>query len=379
MATTKTRIGNLFFNYQGEYSSTKTYYHDDVVQYNNTDWLCTKNSASTGETPVDNQRRYVRLTKAVSAGTGSNAYKWDGEATWPQAEVQYKIGDTLVLYQDGNDFDDNQVAFSNSSSNKASNLYHTDVTYFLNGKAVGAGTGSGEYFNSSTFNNATAREIRIEFTGETPKELYMFNFQNDSANWGPKIVVADHSIWKPIRQSFKWRGEHDNTNDSGSYLTYYTNDIVRIVVPLDNNFSETVMDQEHIQSARATYICIRQHTCDGTNKFLPWDQEKDTDYYKYWERISEEMQFDDEIVEDSGSVATITNISAASPSRQAGYYRYVNCNNVTAAAENSGAGRTGGYNTPMFDVEIEGYQSAKTTEITAPAHYKRKKGKWLLV
>ena len=372
MATTKTRIGNLFFNYQGEYSSTKTYFHDDVVQYNNTDWICTKNSASTGETPVDNQRRYARLTKAVSASTGANAYKWDGEATWPQAEVQYKIGDTLVLYQDGNDFDDNQVAFSNSSSNKASNLYHTDVTYFLNGKAVGAGTGSGEYFNSSTFNNATSRENRIEFTSET----YMFNYQNDSANWGPKIVVADHSIWKPIRQSFKWRGEHDNTNDSGSYQTYYTNDIVRIVVPLDNDFSETVMDQEHIQSARATYICIRQHTCDGTNKFLPWDQEKDTDDYKYWERISEEMQFDDEIVEDSGAVATITNISAASPSRQAGYYRYVNCTNVTADAENSGAGRTGGNNPPMFDVEIEGYQSAKTTEITAPAHYKRKKGKY---
>ena len=48
MATTKTRIGNLFFNYQGEYSSTKTYYKDDVVMYNNTDWICTKNSATTG-------------------------------------------------------------------------------------------------------------------------------------------------------------------------------------------------------------------------------------------------------------------------------------------------------------------------------------------
>ena len=31
MATTKTRIGNLFFNYQGEYSATKTYHKDDVV------------------------------------------------------------------------------------------------------------------------------------------------------------------------------------------------------------------------------------------------------------------------------------------------------------------------------------------------------------
>ena len=376
MATTKTRIGNLFFNYQGEYSSTKTYYKDDVVMYNNTDWICTKNSATTGTAPVDNQRRYVRITKAVSASTGSNAYKWDGEAAWPQSEVQYKIGDTLVLHQDGNDFDDNKIAFSDSSTNKNTNLYHKDVTYFLNGKAVGAGTATNEYFNSSAFNNATKREIRIDFTSETPKEIYMFNYDNPSANWGPKIVVADHSIWKPIRQSFKWRGEHDNTNDSGSYQTYYTNDIVRIVVPLDNDFSETVMDQEHIQSARATYICIRQHTCDGTSKFLPWDQEVDTDDNKYWERISEEMQFDDEIVEDSGAVATITNISAASPSRKQGFYWSVNSKNITAAAENSNAGRTGGYNPPMFDVEVEGYQSAKTWTIETSAHYKRKKGKY---
>ena len=376
MATTKTRIGNLFFNYQGEYSSTKTYYKDDVVMYNNTDWICTKNSATTGTAPEDNQRRYARLTKAVSATTGSNAYKWDGEAAWPQSEVQYKIGDTLVLYQDGNDFDDNKVAFSNSSTNKDTNLWHTDVTYFLNGKAVGAGTGSGEYFNSSTFNNATKREIRIEFTSETPREIYMFNFDNPSANWGPKIVVADHSIWKPIRQSFNWRGEHDNTNDTGSYLTYYTNDIVKVFVPVDNDFSETVMDQEHIQTVRATYICIRQHTTDGTHKFLPWDQEKDTDDNKFWERISEEMQFDDEIVEDSGAVGSVDNISAGSPSRQTGFYPSVNCNNVTAAAENSGAGRTGGYNTPMFDVEIEGYQSAKTWTVESQPHYKRKKGKY---
>jgi len=374
MATTKTRIGNLFFNYQGEYSSTKTYHKDDVVIYNNTDWICTKNSSTTGTAPVDNQRRYVRLTKAVSAGTGANAYKWDGEATWPQEEVQYKVGDTLVLYQDGADFDDNRVAFSNSSSNKATNLWHTDVTYLLDGKAVGAGTAVGDYFNDTTFNNAATREIRIDITKETPKEIYVFNFQNASAFWGPKIVVADHAIWKPIRQSFNWRGEHDNTNDTGSYLTYYTNDIVKVFVDVDNDYLHSTMNQEHIQRVRATYICIREHTCDGTNKFLPWDQEKDTDDWKYWERVSEEMQFDDEVITDSGAVATITNVSAGSPSRQPGYYESVNCINVTAAAENSGAGRTGGYNTPMFDVEIEGYQSAKTWTVESGAHYKRKKG-----
>ena len=66
---------------------------------------------------------------------------------------------------------------------------------------------------------------------------------------------------------------------------------------------------------------------------------------------------------------TITNISAASPARQQGFYPYVNCTNVTAAAENSNAGRTGGYNTPMFNVTVEGYQSVKTVGEFSNKHY----------
>ena len=375
MATTKTKIGNLFFNFRGEWDSTKTYIKDDVVLYNNSDYVCVKNTDSLNDTPKENKRRYVRVTKAVSASTGADAYKWDGQAAWPVDEEQFFVGDTLVLNQDGNDFDDNKIAFSNSSSNKASNLYHENVTYMLDGKAVGNGTATGNYFNASTFNNASKREIRIEITNDTPKTFYMFNYDNASANFGPKIVVADQPVWKLIRSSFKYRGEHDNTNASGSYLTYYPNDIVRINVPVDNDFStNNQYSGNQINQVRATYICILEHTTDGTDKYLPWDQESDTDGNKYWERVSEEMQFDDEIVVDSGSVGTITNISAASPARQQGYYPYVNCINVTADAENSGAGRTGGHNTPMFNVTVEGYQSVKSVGNFGTAHYKRKPG-----
>ena len=379
MATTKTRIGNLFFNYQGEYSATKTYHKDDVVLYNNSDFICVKNSSTTGQAPDTGteaqQKRYVRVTIATSASTGGNAFKWDGEAAWPATEVQYKIGDTLVLYQDGNDFDDNSIAFSTSSTSKENNLYHTDVTYMLDGKSVGGGTASGEYFNSGTFNNAAKREIRIEITAETPKELYIFNYQNPSATWGPKLVVAENQVWKEIRQSFKWRGDHDNTNASGSYLTYQPNDVVRINVPVDNDFStNNQYSGNQIQKIRATYICLKAHTCDGTDKYLPWDQDTDTDENKWWERISEEHQFDEETITDSGSVVSINNISAASPARQQGFYPFVNTKNITAAAENSNAGRTGGYNPPMVNVTVEGYQSVKSVGNFSTAHYKRKPG-----
>ena len=375
MATTKTKIGNLFFNFRGEWDSTKTYIKDDVVLYNNSDYVCVKNTDSLNDTPKENKRRYVRVTKAVSASTGADAYKWDGQAAWPVDEEQFFIGDTLVLNQDGNDFDDNKIAFSDSDTNKASNLYHENVTYYLDGKAVGNGTATGNYFNASTFNNAAKREIRIEITNDTPKTLYMFNYDNASANFGPKIVVADQPVWKLVRSSFRWRGDHDNTNASGSYLTYYPNDIVRVNVPVDNDFStNNQYSGNQINQVRATYICILEHTTNGTDKYLPWDQESDTDGNKYWERVSEEMQFDDEIVVDSGSVGSITNISAASPARQQGYYPYVNCINVTADAENSNAGRTGGHNTPMFNVTVEGYQSVKSVGNFGTAHYKRKPG-----
>ena len=64
--------------------------------------------------------------------------------------------------------------------------------------------------------------------------------------------------------------EHDNTNASGSYLTYYPNDIVRINVPIDNDFStNNQYDGNQINQVRATYICILEHTTDGTSKYLP--------------------------------------------------------------------------------------------------------------
>ena len=288
MATTKTRIGNLFFNYQGDYSSTKAYIKDDVVLHNNSDYICVKNSSTTGVAPDTGteaqQKRYARVTIATSASTGGNAYKWDGESTWPQTEVQYKIGDTLVLYQDGNDFDDNKIAFSNSATSKETNLFHTDVTYMLDGKSVGGGTASGNYFNSGTFNNATKREIRIEITAETPKEIYIFNFDNPSATWGPKMVVAENQVWKEIRQSFKWRGDHSEAS-----IVYNPNDLVHINVPVDNDFStNNQYSGDQIQNIRATYVCLREHT-SGVAGTLPWDQDTDTDANKYWERIQKNI------------------------------------------------------------------------------------------
>ena len=51
-----------------------------------------------------------------------------------------------------------------------------------------------EYFNTSTYNNATKREIRIEITNETPKELYLFSYDNASANWVLKLLLPTNQF-----------------------------------------------------------------------------------------------------------------------------------------------------------------------------------------
>ena len=39
MAITRTNIGNLWFNYRGDYDNSTSYKKDDVVIWNNTDYL----------------------------------------------------------------------------------------------------------------------------------------------------------------------------------------------------------------------------------------------------------------------------------------------------------------------------------------------------
>ena len=49
MAITRTNIGNLWFNYRGDYDNTASYKKDDVVIWNNTDYLNVRESATTGK------------------------------------------------------------------------------------------------------------------------------------------------------------------------------------------------------------------------------------------------------------------------------------------------------------------------------------------
>ena len=118
MATTKTKIGNLFFNFRGDWKSTETYIKDDVVMYNNSDYICVKNTDSTNDVPKENKRRYVRLTKNLYLQVQVQTLTNGTVKQLGKVEEQVMIGDTLILSHDGNDFDDNKPAFADNASNK---------------------------------------------------------------------------------------------------------------------------------------------------------------------------------------------------------------------------------------------------------------------
>ena len=84
---------------EGEWDSTKTYIKDDVVLYNNSDYVCVKNTDSTNDVPKENKRRYVRVTKAdlqVQVLTHTNGMV----KACTVDEEQFFVGDTLILSHD---------------------------------------------------------------------------------------------------------------------------------------------------------------------------------------------------------------------------------------------------------------------------------------
>ena len=65
MSVTTTNIGNLHFNYKGDYNAGTAYVVDDVVQRGNTDFVCV--APSTGNLPsIPKEVDYI---VTVAAGT----------------------------------------------------------------------------------------------------------------------------------------------------------------------------------------------------------------------------------------------------------------------------------------------------------------------
>ena len=112
-----------------------------------------------------------------------------------------------------------------TATSQSSNYLSEGVSYYHNELPVSRA----DYINTSKFNTKTARKVVVEFTKDTPDEVYYFSTGN--ASYGAKIVVADWDTWRPLRNSFKWRNFHVNTSGT----VYYENDIVKVRHGINND------------------------------------------------------------------------------------------------------------------------------------------------
>ena len=138
--------------------------------------------------------------------------------------------------------------------------------------------------------------------------------------YGGKIVVADWDTWRPLRNSFRWRGLHDN--ELRDLTTYYENDIVQVRHGISNDMG-TDYEGQSKKETLSTYICLRKHSPDGTEQYLPYNRNVDTDANMYWLKMGAEYESDDMRYENNGVIETVNNVSAADASRLHGVYRNV--------------------------------------------------------
>jgi len=91
-----------------------------------------------------------------------------------------------------------------------------------------------------------------------------------SQNVPAATLPTNTTYWGVWSQGFNWRGTHVNTTGT----TYKLYDTVRYVSTVTNSAITT-----YRRSESEVYVCIADHTCDGTNTYLPLST-------TYWQPIS---------------------------------------------------------------------------------------------
>ena len=362
MAITRTKIGNLWFNYRGEYDNSVAYKKDDIVLWNNTDYLMIRESDTTGKRPEQNTQYHYNIQVTTDPNDSTTKFQIDADETstieWATA-LYVRRGDKITFYQNNNNNDDQPLALSTTATSQTSNYLTEGVSYYHNEEQVS----QSDYVTTAKFNPKTARKVVVEFTKDTPDEIYYFSAGTGGASYGAKIVVADWDTWRPLRNSFKWRDNHVNTSGT----VYYENDVVKVRHGI-NNDQGTDYEGQSKKETLSTYICLRQHTTDGTERFLPYNRNVDTNANMYWMKMGAEYESDDERYENNGVIETVNNISAADSNRKHGVFRNVSPKSTSNSATNVHPG--------MFKISVQGDGNILDVDGFAAADASRTAGKY---
>ena len=360
MAITRTKIGNLWFNYRGDYDNAATYKKDDIVIWNNTDYLNVREANVSGKRPQQNTQYYYNIQATTDPNDSTTKFQIDADITstieWAQT-LYVRRGDKIVFYQNNNNNDDQPLALATSATSQTSNYLTTGVTYYHNEEMVS----QADFVTTAKFNTKTSRKVVVDFNKDTPDEIWYFSAGTGGANYGGKIVVADWDTWRPLRNSFSWKGLHVLTSGT----TYYENDVVQVRHGISNDMG-TDYEGQSKKETLATYICLRQHTTDGTERFLPYNRNVDTDGNMYWLKMGSEYESDDERYEQNGVIESVDNVSAADASRLHGVFRNVSPKSTSNSAVNAHPG--------CFKITVQGNGSILATDTFSAADALRTAG-----
>jgi len=317
MSVTTTNIGNLHFNYKGDYNAGTAYVIDDVVQRGNTDFVCV--APSTGNLP--SIQREVDYIVTVAAGTtypsgSGNTFFLAGQGMQNAAAITnpaltFKRGELHHFNQDDSTNDGHPMLFGTNGNTSVVD-YAKGVRYYLDGRLKS----QAQYENVTNFNAATTRRIEISVhdtapVGGTPADLW-YHCGVHGVGMGNEITVTNATMyWRPVRESLDWKGAHVNTNGT----QYYINDVVHIDVPYDNTLGGSqfaggdatggtgFLMHDQVRTTKANYICVQEHQADGTNTTLPWNNNAN------WDLVSSDEDFDDSVIaanKAQGQIATFT-------------------------------------------------------------------------
>ena len=139
MAITRTKIGNLWFNYRGEYDNSVAYKKDDIVLWNNTDYLMIRESDTTGKRPEQNTQYHYNIQVTTDPNDSTTKFQIDADETstieWATA-LYVRRGDKITFYQNNNNNDDQPLALSTTATSQTSNYLTEGVSYYHNEEQV---------------------------------------------------------------------------------------------------------------------------------------------------------------------------------------------------------------------------------------------------
>ena len=170
MAITRTKIGNLWFNYRGDYDNSATYKKDDIVIWNNTDYLNIREASVSGRRPEQNTQYYYNVQTTTDPSDSTTKFQIDADETstirWAE-DLYVRRGDKIIFHQNNNNNDDQPLAIATSATSQTSNYLTEGVTYYHNEEVVS----QTDYVTTAKFNTKTSRKVEVEFTKDTPDEF----------------------------------------------------------------------------------------------------------------------------------------------------------------------------------------------------------------